>query len=262
MKNSFFSLCIFLLPGLASATYFHLEAGAGNYGQEGHTRKALFTTYSANEVTIKNETSFFEGITENASQGVSPLKPEIQYRVLFQTLDELVKRHPNELIVFHVNDLVPDWAQYASDKLAEYAFLKGYNVVIEPVGGNYFLLDSSKTLASYRVFSYDSVHLKNAELMYSQSIDGRVLVVTNASRQRMREGLQRLANLSKSGLHFFILNTDDYFPHFERREYSMQGKFYLNSTEWSGYGYDLPDGLWSAPERLSHVFFIKANHLN
>ena len=247
-----------LSSSFATAAHYHLELGAGNYGQEGHTRKALFTTYGANKVEIAHPETFFSDIPENASQASFPLSTKKQYRVLFLTLDELVKRYPSEQIVFHVNDLVAEWAEYASAKLREYADAKGYDTVVEAVPGNYFELNTE--------IDYDSVHLKNIEHMYSETIENIIcegtandrLVVTPASRLRMREGLQKLANLSKRGLHFFILDRDDYFPHAERTDYSMRGKFYQNTTEWKGYGYDLPDGLWSAPEQMSHVFFIAA----
>jgi hypothetical protein len=255
------TLLFLLYSNFATADYFHLELGAGNYGQEGHTRKALFTTYGANKVEIAQPETFFNDIPQDASQAQLPLHAEKQYRVLFITLDELVKRNPGEQIVFHVNDLVAEWADYASVKLREYANNKGYNVIVESVPGNYFELNTQT--------AYDSVHLKNFELMYSETIQSvncqgvyhDRLVVTAASRQRMREGLQKVANLGKRGLHLFILNTNDYFPGLERTEYSMRGKFYLNTTEWKGYGYDLPDGLWSAPERMSHVFFIASSFL-
>lgn len=244
-------LVTLLLSSPALARYVHLELGAGNYGQEGHTRKALFMTYSANNVGIPSPRTFFEGITENASMAVLPLKPEIQYRLLFLTLDELVKRNPGEQIVFHVNDLVVEWADYASERLREYAGRKGYDVIVETVPGNYFQLGTTNV--------YDSVHLKNPELMYAASIDGDDTTVTESSCRRMREGLQKLANLGKRGLHFFILNSEDYFPSPERTRYSMRGKFYHNTSEWKGFGYDLPDGLWRAPEKASHVFFIAAS---
>jgi len=258
MRFSLITLSIILFSNLAGATYYHLELGAGNYGQEGHTRKALFTTYGANKVEIANPEGFFNDIPENASQAPFPLRTEKQYRVLFITLDGLVKRNPGEQIVFHVNDLVADWAEYASTKLREYANKKGYNVLVEAVPGNYFELNTQ--------IAYDSVHLKNIEHMWSETIENLIckgiandrLIVTPSSRKRMRDGLQKLANLSKHGLHFFILDRDDYFPNGERIEYSMRGKFYQNTTEWKGYGYDLPDGLWSAPEHMSHVFFIAA----
>jgi hypothetical protein len=256
MRAILFAIPILLLSNSLVADYYHLELGAGNYGQEGHTRKALFTTYGANNVAIRNKTAFFEGISENATQAILPIKAAVQYRVLFRTLDELVTRNLGEQIVFHINDLVPEWAEYACAKLREYAASQKYDVVVEPVGGNYFLLDSAITLASYGAGSYDSVHLKNPELMYGEAVERDEPVVTDASRHRMRTGLQKLANLGKHGLHFFIINRDDYFPHFERTQYAMRGKFYMNTTEWKGLGYDLPDGIWSSPKEASHVFFI------
>jgi|GEM_PF-2305220 len=251
MRKILLVLVALLASNATLARYYHLELGAGNYGQEGHTRKALFTTYRSNNVTIPSPQTFFEGIPENASQAILPLRPELQYRVLFLTLDELVKRNPGQQIVFHVNDLVPEWAEYASERLQEYANRKDYHVIVETIPGNYFLLEGLN--------AYDSIHLKNPELMYAEAIDREDATMTDWSCLRMREGLQKLANLGKRGLHFFILNTEDYFPSQERTQYSMRDKFYHNTTEWAGFGYDLPDGLWRIPERASHVFFIAAS---
>lgn len=104
-------------------TYFwaHLELGVGNYGDDGHCKVALDKTVFMKVKHVTSEANFSDDLEEI---GCGNYDPEVQYGVLFWTLDELVFRY-GDCGVFHVNDLLPEYAEVATDRLREYAISKG-----------------------------------------------------------------------------------------------------------------------------------------
>jgi hypothetical protein len=156
--------------------------------------------------------------------------------------------------VFHVNDLFVDYANYAAAKLAEYADSKGYaHVKIGVVAGNYTEISTLETIGEL----YQSVHLKNFEIaLFNYGLDGNNILANANSRARARTRLQKLADLSCSGLHLFATNPrSSFIPGEEYDEFIAQGRFYQSTTSWSPMPYYFPEG---GQFDISHssVYFI------
>jgi hypothetical protein len=232
----------------------HLELGAGNYGQDGHTKASQARTVLMKFTYVSQARNFIDDLDET---GRLDYKPEDQYAVLFWTLDQLVHRF-GEKGVFHVNDLYEEYALYAAEKLREYAAAKGYSsVVINAVSGDYQGIDPEKTLAIYGRKKYDSVHLKNPESsLFHYGMDGERFLSSEQTRLETRKLLQQLANLSKEGFFLFVLYHDDFLPAEERMEFFEKGIFYLPTEQWEPVHYVYPEGKID-PDYSGKVFFIK-----
>jgi hypothetical protein len=218
----------------------HLELGAGNYGQDGHTKASQAKTILLKIKDVSDKKSYIDGLEE---VGRGDYKPEEQYRVLFWTLDELVKRY-GEVGVFHVNDLYEEYASFATQKLREYANAKGYtSIIVEAVPGDYQLIHPEQTLCRYGKNKYSSAHLKNPEVsLYHNRMDGDDLYATDESRQEARQMLEQLASLSESGLYLFILDHKDFIPEEEKKEFIQKNIFYQGTDEWPPVPYIFPEG--------------------
>jgi hypothetical protein len=236
----------------------HLELGAGNYGQDGHTKKALRKTLLKALTKVTNTEGWWKQLPE---KDPNPYDPAHQYAVLFQTLDQLVERK-GSYGVFHINDLVPEYATYAASCLRDYAEKKHYeSIVIQPVPGDYRKISPAQTLASYGFTHYDSVHLKNPEVsFFCYGMDGDQMLCDADSRRRGRETLQHLANLSSEGLYFFPVDVQDQFiPLEEKKEFINRGIFYQPTTVWNPVPYYFPQGgLFDFT--YGRVYFIPAQH--
>ncbi len=243
----------------SSPPWAHLELGAGNYGEDGHTKKSVRKTALMELTYISKTPSWYNLLPE---QSVLPLKPENQYFLLFETLDLLVKRQgPNG--VFHVNDLIPEHAEYATKCLKKYAKNQGYdNINIETIPGDYLTIRPEQTLEKYGLKWYDSVHLKNPEVsFFNYGMDGDQMLSSAKSRRWARTKLQRLANLSKKGLYFFTLDAgDDFIPKKEKEEYICKGQFYIPTTAWEPVPYYFPEGSITG-EEYGRVYFIERSSL-
>jgi hypothetical protein len=232
----------------------HLELGAGNYGQDGHTQTALQKTILMKFSYVSNIKNFIEDLE---AKGEGDYKAEQQYGVLFTTLDELVKRR-GPVGVFHVNDLYPEYVDFAVQKLKIYAQQKGYDsVIIAGIPGDYEKIDAKKYLSKYGRKKYDSIHLKNPEIsFFHDQMNGDHLHTSDQVRQSTRTLLQHLANLSENGLYFFTLYEDDFFPLIEQKEFVEKGIFYHLTQEWEPFPYIFPEGD-TVPAKWSKVFLIK-----
>jgi len=230
----------------------HLELGAGNYGQDGHTKTSQAMTVLMKIANVSNEKNYIEDLSEF---GTGDYKSDEQYGILFRTLDELIQRY-GDLGIFHVNDLYGEYALFASEKLVEYAADKGYNsVVIETVPGDYQLINSQQTLAQYGKVKYSTVHLKNPEVsLYHDRMDGDLFYASEKSRAQTRSMLQNLASLSDSGLYLFILCDECFIPPEERIEFMEKNIFYHSTNEWAPVSYIFPEG--NVYEGASKVFHI------
>ena len=251
-----FSTLAFAIEDAIFNGWAHLELGAGNYGQDGHTKTSQTMTVLMKIEDVSNEKNYIDDLEEF---GKGDYKPEEQYGVLFWTLDELVKRY-GDVGIFHVNDLYEEYALFATQKLAEYAADKGYkSVIIEAVPGDYQLIDSDRTLAQYGKTKYSTAHLKNPEVsLYHNRIDGDHFYASETSRDQTRSMLQNLANLSESGLYLFILYHEDFIPLEERREFMEKDIFYRITNEWDSVPYIFPEGNVIDKE-VGKVFHINAN---
>lgn len=161
-----------------------------------------------------------------------------QYHILFYTLDELVERY-GPIGTFHINDINEEWCDYACEKLREYAYQKGLDrVIIGSIPGDYEFL--------YLPYPYDSVHLKNPEPSFFNA------------NGNTRELLQKLADYGKTGLYFFPVYLDSFFPPFEKGAYADKGIFYLPTKEWDSLPYYGP---WndSIQKEVCRVFFIESS---
>lgn len=218
----------------------HIELGAGNYGQDGHTKASQTMTVLTKIKDVSNEKNYIDELEEF---GKGDYKPEEQYGILFWTLDELVKRY-GDVGIFHVNDLYEEYALYAAQKVAEYAEDKGYkSVIIEAVSGDYQFIDSESTLAPYGKIKYSTAHLKNPEVsLYHDRMDGDHFYASETSRSKTRSMLQNLANLSESGLYLFVLYNDYFVPLEERMEFMEKEIFYHSTNEWDSVPYIFPEG--------------------
>lgn len=232
----------------------HLELGAGNYGPDGHTQCSQQMTVLMKLKTVSKVKNY---IDELEVKGKGDYKPEDQYRVLFQTLDQLVDRHGPKG-VFHVNDLYEEYASFAVDKLKKYAEQKGYSsVIIDSVPGDYQNINSRKTLSKYGRKKYDSLHLKNPEIsLYYEEMDGDTLRASDQARQSTRSMLKKLAALSTKGLFLFILYNPNFIPPEEQKEFVEKGIFYQPTEEWKPVPYIFPEGD-DIPEKWGRVFFIE-----
>ncbi len=232
----------------------HIELGAANYGEDGHTQASQSKTVF---MELKNVTSAPNYFSHLPSQEGFSYVPQHQYDVLFLTLDKLVAAK-GEKGIFHVNDLFTEYTEYAVMHLKNYAKNKGYDfVIIEPVIGDYTKIVTHETLSKYNKIKYDSVHLKNPEVsFYNFGIDGSKMLSDDNSRQKARDTLQLLANLSCHGLFFFPINHSyNFIPKKEYEQYIEKGQFYKTTTEWSAVGYHFPEGK-SYPVCFGAVYFI------
>ncbi|NGX26843.1 MAG: hypothetical protein K940chlam6_00768 [Chlamydiae bacterium] len=191
--------------------WIHLELGAGNYGEfGGHSRKK------------------------------GRFNPEVQYAVLFWTLDELVNRF-GEVGVMLINDRKAADIEYAAEKLREYALQKGYShISVITAPGDYTSTNFSSQLAQYEREYYDSIHLKNPEgHLYGSR---RQKEAFEKHRQSTRAMLQRLADFCYEGLYLFILDIPEFLPEEEKMEFMDQGIFYETTQEWAAVDYYFPNG--------------------
>lgn len=190
--------------------WIHLELGAGNYGEFG-----------------------------GQSRKKGHYNPEMQYAILFWTLDELVTRF-GEVGIMFINDLKAADTEYAAEKLREYALQKGYShISVIAAAGDYTSTNFFSQLAHYEREYYDSIHLKNPEGHFygrrrNQDFPRKL--------QKTREILQRLANFCQEGLYLFILDTPTFLPEEEKREFIDQGIFYETTQVWEAVDYYFPDG--------------------
>lgn len=253
----FLTLCIFSLSASDEGFqgWTHLELGAGNYGQDGHTQESQRKTVLMKLLQISEKENYVDKLEEFGTGDYDPFE---QYGVLFWTLDQLVQRYGNEG-VFHVNDLYEDYAVYAAGKLREYAQEKGYfEVKIDAVPGDYADIDPDKRLMEYGKKKYDSVHLKNPEVsFYYEAMDGDNFYTSEESRQKTRALLQKLANLSCRGIYLFILHHKNFLPIEEQEEFAEKNIFYKETEDWESVPYIFPEGDVIGKE-WSKVFFIPA----
>lgn len=157
--------------------------------------------------------------------------PKIQYKLLFWTLDQLIERHGPDG-VFQVNDIKQSYTEYACQKLQDYADTQGYDrLIIEECPGNYFTTDFLPYLEKYERKKYNSLHLKNPDSS-----------IYRDHRQQTRQNLQKLANYSEEGLHFFTLYQISFFPESEKKEFVEQGIFYLETDQWEAVDYYYQNG--------------------
>lgn len=236
----------------------HIELGAGNYGQEGHTKTSQQMTVLMALTYVSALPNYVDKLPEYDQE---PYIPAHQYAVLLQTLDQLVQQYGPRGI-FHVNDLFEEYASYAVRRLTEYATSKGYNqVIIEVVAGDYNDLSPANTLEKYGKFLYDSAHLKNPEIsFYNYGLDGNNTLADDNSRTNARAKLQQLANLSHKGLHFFPVDARNIFiPKEEYEEYINQHKFYQPTTIWHPVPYYFPEGP-IINQTFGSVYFIPHNY--
>ncbi len=210
------ALCLFLSSVqllISFDGWIHLELGAGNYGQNGSCYK---------------------------QRGTKKFDPNVQYKVLFWTVDELIERN-GPLGVIQINDINKEFMIYTVEKLQEYAENQGYDrLIIEGCSGDYFATDFPSSISKYDRKKYDSIHLKNPEgRIYSGS--GR-LKNPGERRQVARKNLQKVANFSKEGLYFFTLYSSSFFPDIEKREFVDRGIFYQETDQWEAVDYYYPNG--------------------
>ncbi len=254
----FFFFVLFSLNAsdFAFSGWTHLELGAGNYGLDGHTKTSQRKTVLQKIPNVSPETNYIDHLEE---MGSGAYNPEEQYAVLFWTLDELVLRY-GERGLFHVNDLYEEYASFAAEKLTEYAKNRGYSqITIEVVAGDYQKIDPIATLGPYGKNRYSSAHLKNPEVsFYYDCMDGDHFSASSASRNAARALLQQLANLSETGLFFFILDKDDIFiPIAEKQEWMEPGLFYHPTTDWENVPYIFPEGR-VVEKDVGKVFHIRS----
>lgn len=128
--------------------WVHVELGAGNYG--------LNHPEAARDPNLK---------------GGSP----DQYRVLEETLDDLVKAH-GKSVVFYVNDRDAAAADYAALTLDEYRKRQGYDQVKIKTWVADFLTDDPPLAGS--------IHLKNpdSDMVSGSALRARVSAIANRSR--------------------------------------------------------------------------------
>ena len=218
----------------------HIELGAGNYGLDGHTKTSQTMTVLMELKFISELPNYVDKLPEYDAICYSPSH---QYAVLFHTLDQLVAKK-GEQGIFHVNDLFPEYAEYAADQLKQYANAKGYNkVIIEAVSGDYTKIMSRQTLIKYSKFLYDDAHLKNPEVsFYNYGMNGDEMLASVESRKNARIKLQTLADLSYNGLYFFSIYTNAFIPKEEKLEFISKNIFYHRTDEYSAVPYHFPEG--------------------
>ncbi|MBA3723196.1 MAG: hypothetical protein H0W88_12460 [Parachlamydiaceae bacterium] len=218
----------------------HLELGAGNYGPDGHTKASQSKTVLMKLEEVSNEKNYIDELEE---VGRNDYKAQEQYGILFWTLDQLISRY-GDVGVFHVNDLYEEYAEFATQKLMEYALTKGYDsIVIEAVSGDYQQINSEQTLSKFGKTKYTSAHLKNPEVsLYHNRMAGDHFSSSINSRENTRLMLKKLANLSEEGLYLFILYHENFVPLEERTEYMEKEVFYHKTDKWEPVPYIFPEG--------------------
>lgn len=243
---------ILFCPFLATAApWFHIELGGGNYGEEGHTQtsqsktvlKKLEVTCAPNYVDDLNLIDDYCYV------------PAYQYRVLFDTLEELIQHHGPEG-VFHINDLVPEYTFFAVERLREYAQEKGYTqIIVEAVPGDYANINPRQTLSAYGASLYDTAHLKNPEVsFFHHSMDGDNFHFSDQSIAQARSLLQDLADLAKDGLQLTVILHPNFVPYKEQIA-MLQGDFY-EALQAKVHSYVWPEGDQAIPDFMTHVVRI------
>jgi hypothetical protein len=235
----------------------HIELGAANYAEDGHTKLSQSKTVFSELSSVSAKPNYFDSLPENEDFSYAPGH---QYAVLFQTLDRLVEKGGRQGI-FHVNDLFVDYTEYATFHLRKYAAEKGYtSVIVEPIPGNYTTLSPQQTLMQYGKDRYDSVHLKNPEVsFYNYGIDGNTMLSNEEFRECARDKLQLLANFSCYGLLFFpIDHHNSFIPKDEYEVYINPGIFYKTTLEWQPVGYYFPEGE-HVPNSYGAVYLIESD---
>lgn len=231
-------IALFLSFPFALFSWTHLELGAGNYGEDGHTQTSQQKTVLMALSYVSEKENYIDHLEETGSD----YDPEEQYAVLFWTLDELVSRYGIEG-TFYVNDLYPEYAEYAAEKLEEYAQIKGYDqVIIDVLPGDYQSLGDRR---------FDSVHLKNPEIsLFYEGMDGTTFLTSLEKLQETRELLSHLATLSDEGLYLFII--DSFIPEEEK----ASANFYFPTDRWEPVPYVYPEGVRVEPS-CCNVYLIR-----
>ena len=250
------------LTANSNVAWTHIELGAANYGPDGHTQDSQKKTVLA-QLTVTGERNHVDDLEQS---GTGDYDPEYQFRVLFNTLDQLVENYGTDEGVFHINDLFKNYVDFAVEALEKYAKQKNYNnLTIEGVTGDYTSIDPTITLAKYDTELYNSAHLKNPEIsFYHDHLDGYTLTSTTKSRAAARDRLQKLANLSHSGLYFFPIAYADFVPDIEVQEYIGKNKFYDRSNVWPVMPYVFPEddgSLWNWPIRKTYELLARVYHI-
>lgn len=232
-------IALFLSLPFALFSWTHLELGAGNYGEEGHTQTSQKRTVLMALSYVSEKENYIDHLQE---MGTNDYDPEEQYAILFWTLDELVSRYGKEG-TFYVNDLYPEYAAYAAHQLRKYAKQKGYDqIVIEILSGDYQMLGGR---------TFDSVHLKNPEIsLFYEGMDGTTFFTSSEKLRETRELLSHLASLSNEGLYLFIIGS------FIPEEEKESANFYLPTDEWEAVSYVYPEGVRVDSSRCN-VYLIK-----
>ncbi|MES2503717.1 MAG: hypothetical protein V4534_02445 [Myxococcota bacterium] len=237
--------CIAVFSATLSA-WTHLELGAGNYGAEGHTR-------GSQQMTVLKKLMATEALNyvHELPESYDYLDRQAQYKVLFDTLDGLIKRHGHDDGTFYVNDLFSDYAEFAAARLSEYAQQQGHkNLKIEVIAGDY-----EKT--EFPGAPYDSVHLKNAEVsFYHDQMDGDEMSSTEQSIDAARRVLQKLANLSKDGLYFNVVFHSSFIPENEMKA-MVSGEFYQETQNWPRFYYYFPEGQGKVIPLVKNLFIAR-----
>ena len=233
-------------------TWTHLELGAGNYGEDGHTKKSQRMTVLM-QLHATNKKTYVDDLEDEAKACGRPKK---QFQILYHTLDQLIAKFGTDNGLFHVNDLFQEYSDYAADRLRDYAMEKGYvNLRIESVPGDYANIDPKETLRAYGLELYDSVHMKNHEVsFFYERMDGNDLFVSNTTRLERRHLLAKLAGLSKDGMYFFVIFDRNFLPEEEQRA-MLAGEFYKPTNEYKNLPYVFPEGR-EFSEDFTRVFFI------
>jgi len=194
-------ICFFCLLIPLLHAWSHLELGAANYGAS-RSHKHQYD-------------------------------PQVQYRILFWTLEELVDRYGQQGI-FYVNDIQEDACQYCAEQLNTYIEMQGYPITVIPLPGDYQCFQWKGPL-------FDSIHLKNPEARFFRD------------REETRTFLTHLASYSRDGLYLFILYSDTFFPKAEKIEFVNRGKFYHRTEEWQPVTYYGPSGNAIENGRVFHI---------
>lgn len=231
-------IALFLSLPFALFSWTHLELGAGNYGEEGHTKISQYRTVVMALAYVSEKENYIDHLEETGSD----YDPKEQYAILFWTLDELISRYGVEG-TFYVNDLYSEYAAYAAHQLREYAKQKGYDqITIETLPGDYQMLGGR---------TFDSVHLKNPEIsLFYEGMDGTTFLTSSEKLRETRELLSHLASLSNEGVYLFIIGS------FIPEEEKESANFYLRTDEWESVPYVYPEGVRVDSSRCS-VYLIR-----
>ena len=101
------------LPENYSKAWTHMELGAANYGQDGHTKKSQRMTVLIELAYVSAKSNYIDNLPEQDSK---PYDPTQQFAILFKTLDILIQRK-GPIGIFHVNDLFAEYSDFAADAL-------------------------------------------------------------------------------------------------------------------------------------------------